>query len=314
MMAGNSRAQSAVLPRYPATQEFSLEETSLDFSSHRRIVASSDGLGWSDLAVAVTEVSPFEGRTPRLTSLWLTLPYNDAHSELNRNGRVFKGIMARNSVSLAAPGIDDRIILLNTIHCLNVFIRESMITEIAGQMYRRPVRNVEILSFAGAVDPALSYLLRACRELLADPDGSHYRNAYLAQAIAAQVLARHAQLHDLPLSSGVRSTLSAAQMRRIDEFLESHLGGNFQFGELATSIGLSRTIFFSRFLATTGRTPHQYLQVLRVNRARRLLEETSASLAEIAVAAGFSDQSHLARFFKRHFGVSPGRHRACRSG
>lgn len=313
MMAGNPRTQSAVLSRCPAAQEFSLKETSLDFSSYRRIVASSDGLGWSDLAVAITEVSPFEGRTPRLTSLWLTLPYNDAYSELNRNGRVFKGVMARNSVSMAAPGIDDRIILLNTIRCLNVFIRENIIADIAAQMFRRPIRNVEVLSFAGTIDPALSYLLRACRELLADPDGSHYRNSYLAQAIASQVLARHARLHDLPLCRGVRSTLSAAQMRRIDEFLKSNLAGDFQFAELATSIGLSRTIFFSRFLATTGKTPHQYLQMLRVTRARQLLEETTASLAEIAVASGFSDQSHLARFFKRHFGVSPSHHRALRS-
>jgi AraC-like DNA-binding protein len=48
-----------------------------------------------------------------------------------------------------------------------------------------------------------------------------------------------------------------------------------------------------------------YLGLVRLERARALLH-TSAPIAQTAVASGFSDQSHLTRFFKRVYGVTPG--------
>jgi transcriptional regulator GlxA family with amidase domain len=44
----------------------------------------------------------------------------------------------------------------------------------------------------------------------------------------------------------------------------------------------------------------------RVKRAKELLRGTSTSIAEIALACGFSDQSHLTRVFSKTFGISPG--------
>jgi len=55
-----------------------------------------------------------------------------------------------------------------------------------------------------------------------------------------------------------------------------------------------------------GRAPHQYLLALRLERARRLLENTEASLSDIAQRAGFADQAHFTRLFKRAFGTTPG--------
>ena len=68
----------------------------------------------------------------------------------------------------------------------------------------------------------------------------------------------------------------------------------------------SRSSHFLRvFSKATGQTPHAYLVNLRVNLARELLA-TGTRPAEAAVAAGFSDQSHLTRVFKRIVGVTPG--------
>jgi AraC family transcriptional regulator len=55
-----------------------------------------------------------------------------------------------------------------------------------------------------------------------------------------------------------------------------------------------------------GRAPHQHLMTLRLERARRLLETPDAALSDVAARAGFADQSHFTRLFKRQFGVTPG--------
>ena len=53
-------------------------------------------------------------------------------------------------------------------------------------------------------------------------------------------------------------------------------------------------------------TPGEYLRRCRLERARRLMQRSAAPLAEIAAAAGFSDQSHFSNAFRKIFGVSPG--------
>ncbi|GAB4357303.1 MAG: hypothetical protein Kow0026_17540 [Oricola sp.] len=62
------------------------------------------------------------------------------------------------------------------------------------------------------------------------------------------------------------------------------------------------------FRKATGLPPHAYLRHVRVERARRMLLE-KMPLAEVGLAAGFADQSHLTRAFKQITGMTPGRSR-----
>ena len=65
-----------------------------------------------------------------------------------------------------------------------------------------------------------------------------------------------------------------------------------------------------QFKAATGLPPHQYVILRRVERAKQLLQAgTDLSLAEVALHAGFSDQSQFSRHFKRLVGVTPGQFR-----
>jgi AraC family transcriptional regulator len=78
---------------------------------------------------------------------------------------------------------------------------------------------------------------------------------------------------------------------------------------VAAAVHLSPFHLARQFKQFTGATPHRYLVQVRVNAARSLLSAGSGqrSLAEVASAVGFADQSHLTRQFKRHFGVTPSR-------
>jgi transcriptional regulator GlxA family with amidase domain len=87
--------------------------------------------------------------------------------------------------------------------------------------------------------------------------------------------------------------------------MEVHLGESIDLSMLAGVAGLSVHHFARQFKQSIGVTPHHYLTQKRVERAQEMLAQTDLSLSEIAYAAGFSDQSHLARHFRHMLGTTP---------
>jgi AraC-like DNA-binding protein len=95
-----------------------------------------------------------------------------------------------------------------------------------------------------------------------------------------------------------------------------HVAGSSERGvlwgsvrEAAAHAGMSREGFSRRFRKRHGMPPHAFWQLAKLNDARRLLR-AGHPVAAVAAEAGFSDQSHLGRWFRRVFGVTPGRFRA----
>src|SRR4051794_38457807 len=74
---------------------------------------------------------------------------------------------------------------------------------------------------------------------------------------------------------------------------------------LARACGLSIRHFTRAFRQSTGMAPYQWLQYRRVEKAKQLLEASSAPLSAIALDCGFADQSHFTRTFSRVVGVTP---------
>ncbi len=102
-----------------------------------------------------------------------------------------------------------------------------------------------------------------------------------------------------------RGGLTAHQARRATEIMADRYADAPTLAELAHACGLSRSHFIRAFKATTGVTPHRWLQRYRVDKAKALLAGTGAPIAEIAISCGFADQSHLTRIFGRTTGDSP---------
>jgi AraC-like DNA-binding protein/PAS domain-containing protein len=102
-----------------------------------------------------------------------------------------------------------------------------------------------------------------------------------------------------------RGGLPPVLTQRICEYIQSHLDQKVTLEALAALAGLSTHHFARAFHQSVGMPPHSYLLSRRLERAERMLRETRLPLSEIAVATGFSDQSHLARHFRRRTGMSP---------
>lgn len=97
-------------------------------------------------------------------------------------------------------------------------------------------------------------------------------------------------------------------VKRARELLEARYRDNPSLEELSLAAGLSRYHLLRVFKEQTGLTPHAYLDLARLGRARTLLDQ-GQGIAQAAAAAGYSDQSHLNRRFKRIFGITPGQYR-----
>ena len=100
-----------------------------------------------------------------------------------------------------------------------------------------------------------------------------------------------------------------AQHRRIQEaivFIEANFASRMTREEVARVAGLSPFHFSRLFHALVGLTSHQYLLRCRLRNAQELLSTSEErSVADIAAEAGFADQAHFARHFRRAFGNSP---------
>lgn len=102
-----------------------------------------------------------------------------------------------------------------------------------------------------------------------------------------------------------RGGLAPRVLRRLREHIEENIDQRISVEALAKLANLSVCYFVRAFKQSMGVTPHDYLIRRRVERTIELLSDTDMSLSEIALAAGFADQSHCARRFRQHVGVSP---------
>jgi transcriptional regulator GlxA family with amidase domain len=106
-----------------------------------------------------------------------------------------------------------------------------------------------------------------------------------------------------------RGGLPPRALQRVLGYVEAHLEKNISIQALSEIAGLSKFHFARTFKHSKGMTPHEYTLQCRVRRAQRLLSETDMPLSEIALASGFSDQSHCARRFRQETGLTPSQYR-----
>lgn len=106
-------------------------------------------------------------------------------------------------------------------------------------------------------------------------------------------------LHDFFKSHGDEGVLAAQRI------MEEAYGGNLSIEEVADKVGISQRHFKRRFKQATGDTPIAYLQHLRIENAKRLLENSRNSVNEITWQVGYEDVNSFRRLFRRHTGMSP---------
>ncbi len=160
----------------------------------------------------------------------------------------------------------------------------------------------------GRVDP----VLRQMTEMMLPSVDSNQRFSELFLDHFRLLLCAHVA-HTYAPSFGARREhrggLAPWQERRATELLAEHLDGSLHLATLASECGLSVSHFAKSFRQSFRTSPHRYLILQRIERAKALLVHSACPLSEVALQTGFADQAALSRTFRAVLGSPPGRWR-----
>lgn len=193
----------------------------------------------------------------------------------------------------------------DSFHTLNAYLPRAFLVAFCEQ-HGMTFQDFPTDARAGAIDPTVEGLLRALQPALARPtEASSLFLDHIAMALCAHLCMTYGgQVH---ISTPARAGgLSATHLQTCLEMIEDHLDTDMSLAWMAKAFDMSVRHFTRLFVRSTGEPPYRYVLRRRIERAKILLREPSLSLADIANACGFSDQSHFTRAFTNATGVSPG--------
>jgi len=183
-----------------------------------------------------------------------------------------------------------------------VHIWPEFFASLAGAGRPLPLFRVPVLA-----DPVVACSLRRLHSALTGPAGELER--YERLTATARLLVRHASRR-VPAPGVPRPGADPGLAARIRALIhDAGTAADLTAGDLAAAAGCSRYAAYRAFHQAYGLAPSDYQRQLRVRAARGLL---SGGLppAVAAAEAGFADQAHLTRWFRRYYGVTPGAYRS----
>ncbi|MCC8393570.1 AraC family transcriptional regulator [Paraburkholderia sp. MMS20-SJTR3] len=183
-----------------------------------------------------------------------------------------------------------------------LYLPQAWVERAARRLDLPGLRGVEAAFGQTLVDDrALVETIRqACAAIYCD-DGRLARD----QALDRLLLQLGAQLREPPAPAGLAAPPAIARVR---DLLHEQMDGNLGLDELADAAGIDRFRLTRLFQRAFGSSPHAYLVRLRLRAARRLLA-SGRTPAQVAAEVGFADQSHLGRWFRRAYRITPAAYR-----
>jgi AraC-like DNA-binding protein len=187
-----------------------------------------------------------------------------------------------------------------------IHLRPDLLTDVladmTGRAGSRPLFSAPVIS-----DPAFGPALRRLHVALTGPASALERAERLTAAVA--IAARHAASPQRPAAGLLTARDQAAAADRVRAFLHDSYAGPATLADVAAAAGCSRFAAYRAFRGRHGLSPSEYQRQLRLRAARRDLA-SGVAVADAAAAAGFADQAHLTRWFRRCYGITPGAYRA----
>jgi signal transduction histidine kinase/ligand-binding sensor domain-containing protein/DNA-binding response OmpR family regulator len=100
-------------------------------------------------------------------------------------------------------------------------------------------------------------------------------------------------------------------MRKALDLVEKNIANpDFSVEELSRELGMSRVHFYKKILSLTGKTPIEFIRVVRLKRAAQLLLKSQLSVSEVSYQVGFNNPKYFARYFRDEFHVLPSQYAA----
>jgi AraC family transcriptional regulator len=274
-------------------------------------IAASDRLGWVGLEAARYRASPaWEYDAPALTHHRLVLVTRPPKElELRFDGVRRHVPLPAGAIILVPGGTPGWVRWSGGFDWLHIYLEPGLVGRVAAEAFDLDPARLTVPTLDALDLPHLRAAMSAVDgELTTGGTGGPLAAESLANVLAVHLI-RHL-VAPRRLARGRDGTLPRGRFRAVVEYIEEHLDASPTLEQLAAVARVSPYHFARQFKAATGLPPHQYVILRRVERAKQLLQAgTYLSLAEVALHAGFSDQSQFSHHFKRLVGVTPGQFR-----
>lgn len=184
-------------------------------------------------------------------------------------------------------------------------IPPSLIAAAAEELGGRSTSQFEVRNVFEMRDPLIE---RVALTLISELEQkAHPAQALIVDSISCALAAHMLRSYNAfePVPEAVARQLGTIEMARLTMYIEDNIDRLIGLGELAALVNVSRFHFTRLFKRSTGTTAIRFVEECRIRRAQALIEQGGTTLAEIALMAGFADQSHFTRRFHQHVGCTP---------
>jgi AraC family transcriptional regulator len=164
--------------------------------------------------------------------------------------------------------------------------------------------SIELLPQVAVFDPVIDHIEQLLRlEIKSAKLNNHLYLDSLITALSVHLLRQYTVQKTNIRKNFVGLTYN--QIRPAVDYMHEYLEENLSLDTIAKVVGMSRYHFIRCFKQAIGISPYQYLVQQRIERAKRLLQVSQLSLADIAIACGFANQSHFTTCFKQQIKITP---------
>jgi AraC family transcriptional regulator len=300
----------------------------VDFLEHRaeNVRVSSRGLGWSVIEFQRRDSAPATRTLPNGSKQHLLFVcLSGGRITRETGGERVEHDTAPGFVTLLPARTPIQWSWKTRISCSVLALDPAFVGKVAEQVFGLSPEHYRFALTERSSDSAITNIAGVLsREVVRAEPGSKLYAESLANILAVHLLRHYAvcadgqNLQACSMSDSAETEHTetpATQPRAVAQalqFIHANYTSDLSLNEIAKAVNLSPFHVARLFKQSVGVSPHQYLIQLRVNSARSLLSAGSGehSLAELASAVGFADQSHLTRHFKRIVGVTPRQFRA----
>jgi AraC-like DNA-binding protein len=188
---------------------------------------------------------------------------------------------------------------------VNFYLPRKTLDTIADDVDAPKISDLKFTPGVGVMDPVVGGLTRLLLPAFDNPDRvSQLFADHISLALGAHIAQTYGGMRSV--AELTRGGLATWQERRAKEFMSANIQRDVSTVAIAAECSLSAGHFARAFRRSTGLSPHRWLLQRRIDEAHGLLHDRRLSLAEIARACGFADQSHFTKAYTRLRGITPG--------
>jgi len=278
------------------------------------VVASSDAFGWQDIRVLHLRHYLSQVVVPPSDSHCLVLNLGTPLHLIAQFGkRNFEGEVRAGEVAIIPAGSPW------AWRSQGSHVRTILLLYLRPLFVRSAVAESDLSFAEAALTPQIGFRNKHIRHVAmsllhelneANVVGRLYADS-LAIALAMQLVRRYSSLKDVHIGRG---GMAPHKLRKAIGLIDHHLAeeeeGRVALRVVAKEVGMSYFHFSRAFKQSMGMSPTNYIAERRIDRAKKLLQETELPISEIALRAGFSSQSHFTTSFRRVAGATPKAFRA----